>query len=250
MSLQNVWEQYFDGQAPSYLENAFTRNTIAEVDFLVKDLGLSAEMSVLDVGCGTGRHAIEMARRGFRVTGVDISRGMFDVAGALAAEAGVEVRLVQSDVAERLPDGPFDAAICLCEGGFGLLGQSDDPYHHELSILRNVDNALNPGSMFVLTVANAMAAVRRVTQRDVQAGSFDTETLVEEYELQYDTPEGRSTVVLREKVFTPSELVLLLYGAGFTVEHVWGGTAGSWGRRKVELDEMEIMAVCFSNERH
>ena len=157
MPTPNAWKRYFDGHAASYLENVFTRNTVAEVDFLIGELGLTAGMCVLDVGCGTGRHAIELAHRGFQVTGVDISPGMLDVGRALAEEAGVEVRWVESDVAEQLPAGPFDAALCLCEGGIGLLGQADDPHAHDLSILRNVNQALKHGSLFVLTVANAMA---------------------------------------------------------------------------------------------
>ena len=66
---------------------------------------------------------------------------------------------------------------------------------------------------------------------------------MEAYELAHDTPSGKRTIAVRERGFTPSELVLLLRAAGFKVEHIWGGTAGRWGRRKVELDEIEIMLV-------
>jgi SAM-dependent methyltransferase len=87
-----AWQEFFDGHAPNYLQNCFTKNTVAEVDFLIDALGLSAGASVLDVGCGTGRHAIELARRGYRVTGVDISAGMLEQAKKEAQAAGVEVR--------------------------------------------------------------------------------------------------------------------------------------------------------------
>jgi cyclopropane fatty-acyl-phospholipid synthase-like methyltransferase len=66
------WEGFFDGHAPVYDQNCFTRNTIAEVEFLIETLELSPGASILDVRCGTGRHAIELARRGYRVTGVDL----------------------------------------------------------------------------------------------------------------------------------------------------------------------------------
>ena len=58
------WADFFDGHAPVYEENCFTKNTIAEVDLLMDELALVSGMTVLDVGCGTGRHAIELARRG------------------------------------------------------------------------------------------------------------------------------------------------------------------------------------------
>ncbi len=55
------------------MDEPFTRNTCAEVDFLVNVMELELGASVLDVGCGTGRHSIELARRGYKVTGVDMS---------------------------------------------------------------------------------------------------------------------------------------------------------------------------------
>ena len=70
------WEKFFDGHAPVYMDNCFTKNTVNEVDFLVEELRLKPGATILDVGCGTGRHAIELARRGYMVTGVDLSSGM------------------------------------------------------------------------------------------------------------------------------------------------------------------------------
>jgi hypothetical protein len=46
---------------------------------------------------------------------------------------------------------------------------------------------------------------------------------------------------VRERSYVPTELAMLLRQAGFEVEHIWGGTAGNWGRRTIQLDEMEIM---------
>lgn len=48
---------------------------------------------------------------------------------------------------------------------------------------------------------------------------------------------------LRERAFVPTELVLLFRMAGLEVLNIWGGTAGNWGRRKIDLDEMEIMVL-------
>jgi len=48
---------------------------------------------------------------------------------------------------------------------------------------------------------------------------------------------------VRERSYVPTELVMLLRQVGFEVEHIWGGTAGDWGRRKIHLDEMEVMVV-------
>ena len=243
MPTRSKWQEFFNKHTPYYINNKFTRSTVAEVDFLVNELGLCPGSAVIDVGCGTGRHSVELAGRGFTMTGVDISEGMLEQARASASEAMVDVEWAHADVSETLPGGPYDAALCLCEGAFGLLGDSDDPYEHEALILSNINGVLRADSLFVLTACNGLALARRSTPEDVQSGRFDPDTSVESFQQEYDTPGGRRTAALRERGFTPSELVLLLRAAGFEVEHIWGGTAGRWGRRKVELDEMEIMVV-------
>ncbi len=239
----NDWERFFDGHAPVYMENLFTANTAAEIEFLMVELALAPGARVLDVGCGTGRHSVPLAALGMRVTGVDISAGMLERARAAAAEAGVDVEWVKSDVSKALPAGPFDAVICLCEGAFGLLGEADDPEDHDLAILRNIRGALAPGGRLVLTALNATRMIRQYDDDDVEAGRFDPRTLVEQSELDEHLPEGAAPVRVRERAFTPPELDLMLRVAGFDVEHIWGGTAGAWNRGDVKLDEMEIMAV-------
>ena len=144
MTKKNEWEEFFDGHAPIYMDNIFTKNTVAEVDFLLEELKLPPGSCILDIGCGTGRHAVELARRGYRVTGVDISSGMLAEAERAASEAGVKVEWVQADATTFTPTELFDASICLCEGAFGLLGTDDDHSEHDLNILRNISAALKP----------------------------------------------------------------------------------------------------------
>jgi len=76
MTESNHWQAFFDRHAPQYMDEVFVQGTQAEVDFLVEHLQLSPDQRILDMGCGTGRHALELARRGYQVTGVDLSDGM------------------------------------------------------------------------------------------------------------------------------------------------------------------------------
>ena len=61
--------------------------------------------------------------------------------------------------------------------------------------------------------------------------------------MEWDSPEGTRAVVIQQKQHLPQELARLCHEVGFTVEHLWGGTAGNWDRRPLELDEMEMMIV-------
>ncbi len=87
----------FDAHAPIYDENIFTKNTIQEVDFLLEEFQLAPGSSILDMGCGTGRHSIELAKRGYLITGVDLSSQMLGRAAAAAREAKVKVEWIHSD---------------------------------------------------------------------------------------------------------------------------------------------------------
>jgi cyclopropane fatty-acyl-phospholipid synthase-like methyltransferase len=249
MSHSHDWEAFFDGHAPEYMFNAFTANTLSEVDFIIDVLGLEAGQRVLDVGCGTGRHSVELARRGCLVTGIDLSAGMLEQACAAARRAGVEVEWIKADATQyQPPGGTFDAAVCLCEGAFSLLTLDDDPIEHDLAILRNIHRALVPGGGFLLTAINGLWHIRCATLDDVDQGRFDPQTMTETIELAWEAEGGLRSVTVRERGYTPTELQILCRMAGFEVRHVWGGSAGAWRREPVQMDEMEIMVVAEKPE--
>lgn len=238
---KSTWEEFFDAHAPVYEDNVFTKNTIREVDFLIEELSLPPGGSILDIGCGTGRHSIELAKRGYSVTGLDLSSEMLARAAASAKAAGVNVNWIRSDATHFSLPERYDGAICLCEGAFGLLGQKDDPIGQPLSILSNISRSLKPEAKAVLTVLNGAAMLRRSTNDDVSEGRFDPLTMV--WSSEHPPREGLPPVPIRERAFMPTELILLFRLAGLSVLNLWGGTAGNWGKRTLDLDEIEIMIV-------
>ncbi|MDD5627596.1 MAG: class I SAM-dependent methyltransferase [Elusimicrobia bacterium] len=235
------WERFFDGHAPVYDDNIFTKNTAREIPFIVKELGLRPGRKILDIGCGTGRHSVELATRGFAVTGLDLSSGMLAQARARAKAAGVQVRWLRRDAARFSFPRRFDAAICLCEGSFGLLGLGQDPIAQPLAILRNIARSLKPGAKALFTVLNGARLLRMHSDQDVAKGRFDPLTLVESS--RFPPRKGLPALALRERGFLPTELVLLFRMADLQVLHIGGGTAGDWGRRTLKLDEFEIMVL-------
>lgn len=85
--------------------------------------------------------------------------------------------------------------------------------------------------------------IRKYTQEDVKNGSFDPEALVEIHPIECETPNGKKSVMVKERGYVATELAMLFKQTGFEVEYIWGGTAGNWGKRKIDLDEMEIMLI-------
>jgi ubiquinone/menaquinone biosynthesis C-methylase UbiE len=114
MSNATTWERFFDAHAPIYDQNEFTKNTSKEVEFLIEELALPPAGLVLDVGCGTGRHSIELAKRGYSVTGLDLSAEMLARARKGSAAAGVEVEWIRADATRFSLPKLYDGAICLC----------------------------------------------------------------------------------------------------------------------------------------
>lgn len=241
MSEKSTWERFFDAHAPIYEENVFTKNTIREVEFLLEELRLPPGGAVLDVGCGTGRHAIELAKRGYVVTGLDLSSQMLSRAAEAAKVSSVQVEWIRSNATRFTFPGRFDAAVCLCEGAFGLLGTDDDPIDQPLSILCNISRSLKPQARALFTVLNGAHMLRKHQNKDVKEGRFDPLIMVECGE--HPPREGLPAVAVRERSFVPTELALLFRIAGMSVDNMWGGTAGNWGRRALDLDEIEIMIV-------
>ncbi len=237
------WQDFFDGHAPVYMTNIFTKNTKAEIEFLYKLLKLPKGAKILDIGCGTGRHSIGLAKRGYKMTGLDQSVGMLAEAKKYAKDAGVDIKFVQADAADFRFSSRFDAAICLCEGAFGLLGKNDDPVWRDIKVLSNIRQALKPGARLVLTALNASRHLRLFGDKDVASGKYNPLTLTETNRMDWDTPGGKKSRLTRERGFVATELRLMFELAGFEVEAIWGGTAGNWGKRPIKLDEYEIMVV-------
>ncbi len=248
------WRRFFDAYADRYDAELFTRGTEAEVRFLIEQVGLPEGGAVLDVGCGTGRHSVALARRGYRVTGVDISEAMLDVARRRAREAGLaadQITWVRTDALAFERPGAFDAVLCLCEGAMCLLGPDDDAVSRDMALLRHLAAALRPGGVLVLNVLSAARVLRAMDEAVVRDGRFDLATMTERSDVSglLGEREGDEQVKvdvagrLRERYYTGPEIRRMVEDAGLAVQGVYGGTAGNWGLRPIELDDYELMVI-------
>ena len=240
---KSKWQRFFDHHAEEYLNNDFTSNTEFEVEFIIRELVLQPGQNVLDIGCGTGRHSIPLAEYGASMTGIDLSEGMLNKAREYASEKEVSIELIRANATEfRLPQ-KFDHAICLCEGSLGLLGSDENASTRDLAILENIYACLKPGAKFILTVLNGLKKIREHSQTDVDEGKFDPINLIS-YDRVSIIENGESLdLIVKEKGFTPAELAHIIKQAGFEILNLWGGTAGSWNKQILNLDEYEIMVI-------
>ncbi len=236
------WQTFFDNYAPRYMDEVFVKATLTEVDFLIENLHLTPGMRVLDVGCGTGRHALELAKRGFKMTGVDISSGMLAEARKAAAGAGANIEWVRSPAQDFVASSPYDAAYSICEGALSLLSL-EDTFDRDVQIFARIFAALKPGAPALFTVLNGMRIIRTYSDTDIRSGSFDPFNMVENGRTEIDTPAGKQSIPTRERAYVPTELRLMLRQVGFQVDAISGGTAGNWRLDPPFLDEMEIMVI-------
>lgn len=218
---------------PAYLRNAFTKGTEQEVEFLIGALGLEPGMRILDVGCGPGRHALALARRGMQVTGIDLSEDFVELARAVANSEQLSARFDVLDVRDLSCDREFDAAICLCQGGFGLLGGHDDA-----AIIERIARAVRPGGRVAVSAFHAYFAVRFLEAGD----TFDPATGVNHEQAIVRNDAGQEQEFdLWTTCFTARELDLLARRTGLDVQSISGVSPGKYGNGAPTLEHHELL---------
>jgi cyclopropane fatty-acyl-phospholipid synthase-like methyltransferase len=214
---------------------AFTKGTEQEVAFVVNALGLAPGCRVLDVGCGPGRHALALAARGIEVLGVDLSPDFVELATAAAAAEGVPAAFSMLDVRELAYAGEFDAAICLCQGGFGLLGGRD-----EVDVFGRIVRAVRPGGGLAVSAFHAPFAIRHLEDGE----TFDPATAVLHEIATVRNEEGvERPFDLWTTCFTARELELLARGAEVAVDGIYGVAPGRYRAAPPDLDAPELLLV-------
>lgn len=219
-------EDYLDG----YLHLLTQERTLRDVDFVEKTLALSRGSKVLDLCCGHGRHLVELAARGYQMTGIDLNARFLDMAKAEAERQWLRVRLERRDMRDIRFSGEFDAVINMFTA-FGYL-ESDE---EDQKVLDGVARSLRPGGQFLMELANRDSLMRMFKETDW----YETESGVKVLDRRkFDHLAGRNNVahitiypdgrqverLHMVRAYTPTELAKMLERSGLQVEAIYGGT--------------------------
>jgi SAM-dependent methyltransferase len=217
----------------AYGKNAFTKGTENEIRFVVAALGLEPGMQVLDVGCGPGRHALALARRGIRTHGIDLSPEFVALARDASEREDLPATFEELDVRDLDADAEYDAVLCLCQGGFGLLGGDEDG-----GIVDRIARAARPGGRVALSAFSAAFAVRWLEEGE----DFDPRTGVfhEHATVRNEAGEERD-FEMWTTCFTPRELALTARDAGLEVLGIHGVRPGEYTDGPPALDLPELL---------
>jgi ubiquinone/menaquinone biosynthesis C-methylase UbiE len=248
--MRQWYEELFDNYAKSYDKESFTTGTIGEVDFLEQELKSDRTKRILDIGCGTGRHAIELTKRGYSVTGVDLSASQLERAREKATEAGVGIQFIRHNACSLPFTQEFDFVMMICEGGFPL--QETDELNFK--ILESAERALRSPGKFIFTTLNALFPLYHKVKDFVNANPSGVQTDTCSFDLM--TFRDRATVTVTddsgnnkelktdERYYTPSEITWYLNSLGFAKSSIHGCRLGNFSREDVlTTDDFEMLVI-------
>jgi SAM-dependent methyltransferase len=226
----NWWKNFFHGVALDFWRAAVTdEQTRAEADFIAKQLSLAAKAKVLDVPCGNGRIAIELARRGFELTGVDIATEFLAEAKRNSLAVGVDVAWHERDMRNLPWTNEFDGAYCF-GNSFGYLDDDENA-----DFLNALSQTLKSGARFGL---DAPAVAECILPNFQPSHSIELAGITVSIEHRYDHDQGRmfnnftftrnGIVDQRpssQRIYTYHELTELLRDAGLEVVSAYSSLA-------------------------
>jgi len=247
--MKQWYEELFENYAETYDREPFTHGTTGEVDFIEKEIDYNKSVNILDIGCGTGRHAVELAKRGYKVTGVDLSTTQINKARTKATAANVTVTFLEKDA--RLLDfrNEFHLVIMICEGAFPLMETDEMNYR----ILENAANALEPGGKFIFTTLNALFPLyhsmedfinTNMKEGKSMGNRFDLLTFREYSNFEVADDKGvKKTLQCSERHYTPSEITWYLKNLGFENIGIFGCQLGQFSRDEPLTQDHHEMLV-------
>ena len=250
--MKQWYEELFTNYAQKYDRESFVKGTIGECDLIEREINHDKNTRILDIGCGTGRHCIELAKRGYQITGIDLSESQLNRAKEKASAENLEISFIRHDARKLTYLNEFDLVIMLCEGGFSLM-ETDEM---NFQILRNASNALKPQGKLIFTTLNGlfplfhsvkefMAAESKEENAKYDNNSFDLMTLRDRHTIQIEDDLGNAKELeCNERYYVPSEITWLLKTLNFSVIDIFGAKLGAFSRQDLlTTEDFEMLVI-------
>jgi 2-polyprenyl-3-methyl-5-hydroxy-6-metoxy-1,4-benzoquinol methylase len=252
MDTKQWYETLFENYGKKYDNEIFTQGTIGECDFIEQELKYDKSLKLLDVGCGTGRHSIELSKRGYDITGIDLSESQLALAKEKASRQALKIDFFNHD-ARNLPfNQEFDVAIMLCEGGFPLMETDEMNY----DILKNVTKSLITKGKFIFTTLNGLFPLYHSVEEfcgskteeggaTYRSNTFDLMTFRDHNVTEIEDDSGnKRTLNSNERYYVPSEISWLLKSIGYSKIEIFAAKLGAFSRNdKLTTEDFEMLVV-------
>jgi 2-polyprenyl-3-methyl-5-hydroxy-6-metoxy-1,4-benzoquinol methylase len=251
--MKQWYELLFEDYAQKYDKECFVQGTSGECDFIEKETAYDKSLKIIDIGCGTGRHSIELAKRNYQITGIDLSESQLKRAKEKARKQGVQISFQRHD-ARNLPfQGEFDLAIMLCEGGFPLM-ETDEM---NFEILKNATKVLKDNGKLIFTTLNGLFPLYHSVEQFCAASgdegnatyrskTFDLMTFRDHNTTVFEDDSGnKKELKCNERYYVPSEITWLLKTLGYKKIDIFGAKLGAFSRNdKLTTEDFEMLVVC------
>jgi 2-polyprenyl-3-methyl-5-hydroxy-6-metoxy-1,4-benzoquinol methylase len=246
------YESLFENYANKYDQECFVQGTIGECDFIEAELKHDKTKRILDIGCGTGRHAIELTKRGYDVLGFDFSESQIAKAKEKAKALNLNIDFQKHDARNLAFNNEFDVGIMLCEGGFSLM-ETDEM---NFEILKNATKALKNNGKLIFTTLNGLfplfhsvkdfyASVATEGGAEYQDCTFDLMTFRDYNTTVIEDDDGnKKELKCNERYYVPSEITWLLKSLGYNKIDIFGAKLGAFSRNdKLTTEDFEMLVV-------
>ncbi len=250
--MKQWYEKLFENYGEQYDKESFTQGTIGECDFIEKELNYDKSLQIIDIGCGTGRHSIALTKRGYCVTGIDLSESQLIKAREKAERENLKIDFLIHD-ARNLPfEDQFDVAIMLCEGGFPLM-ETDEM---NFEILKNATKSLKSSSKFIFTTLNGLFPLFHSIDDFHETGTneegahyksdgFDLISM-RDYNVTIFTDDDGNEYELEcnERYYMPSEVNWLLKSLGYKKIDIFAAKIGAYSKEdELTTEDYEMLVV-------
>ncbi len=199
------------------------------IDLILKNITLPRSSKIIDMACGAGRHAVILARKGFEVTGVDLSEKLISIARSISAKENLNVKFILSDIRNFLSEDKFDLVLNLFTS-FGYFESDEENF----AVLKKAYDLLNDKGFFILDFFNSEFLVKNLVK--YSSDKISSGEIIQERKILNNRVIKKITIVKSEqaneyeesvKIYSHNDLSQVLKKIGFDIYKTFGDFDGT-----------------------